>query len=119
LGQTKTFKHFTVRLTHIQRDEFWYGVKAKVCVRSLPAGSHGGKTRVGWGPWSLSTDHGTVPLTVAQEGVSPFEPVFPEAVRLRKGDCVSGWLPFALPEDVSVTKVNYRNSLGNKIAWAV
>lgn len=119
LGQTKKFKHFTVRLTHVQRDEFWYGVKAKVCVRSLPAGSHGGKTRVSWDPWSLSTDHGTIPLAVAQEGLSPFDPVFPESSRRRKGQCVSGWLPFAAHDDVSVSKVRYRNPLGDKIAWAV
>ncbi len=119
LGQTKTFTYFTVRVTHVQAEEFWFGVKAKVCVRKLPPGSTGHKTTVGWAPWSLSTDHGTIPMKVAQEGTSPWNTVFPESVRLRKGECASGWLPFAAHDDVRVYKVKYHNALGNKIAWIV
>ena len=119
LGQTKTFKYFTVRVTHVQAEEFWFGVRAKVCVRRLPPGSTGHKTRVSWDPWSLSTDHGTIPMAIAQEGTSPWSNVFPESIRLRKGECVSGWLPFAAHDDVAVSKVKYHNTLGNKIAWIV
>ena len=119
LGQTKTFKYFTVRVTHVQAEEFWFGVKAKVCVRKLPPGSPGHKTRVSWDPWSLSTDHGTIPMAIAQEGTSPWSDVFAESIRLRRGECTSGWLPFAAHDDVAVAKVKYRNSLGNTIAWVI
>ena len=119
LGQTKKFTYFTVRLTRVDRDDYWFGAKAKVCVRKLPPGSHGGKTTVSWAPWSLSTDHGTIPLAIAQEGVSPWATIFPESKRLRKGQCASGWLPFAAASDVHVSKINYKNSLGNKISWVI
>ena len=58
-------------------------------------------------------------MAIAQEGTSPWSDVFPESIRLRKGECVSGWLPFAAHDDVVVSKVKYHNSLGNKIAWII
>lgn len=119
LGQTKTFKHFTVRVTHVASDPYWFGAKAKICVRSLPPGSHGGKTTVSCDPWSISTDQGVIPMTIAQEGSSPWMKIFPEMTRLRPGECASGWLPFAAHDDVEVHSIRYRNSLGNKITWVV
>jgi hypothetical protein len=115
IGKAKSFKQVKVLVSKVRRDEFWYGVKIKTCVASLPADKK--SIHVGWDQWSLSTDQGAIPMAIAQEGVSPWSPVYPEAKRLKKGECIAAWLPFAAHDDVRVRKINYRSSTGDKVSW--
>ena len=54
-----------------------------------------------------------------QEGVSPWDPVYPYSKRLKQGQCASGWLPFAVPKGTRVDRVNYRNSFDDRVSWTM
>jgi hypothetical protein len=114
LGSTATFSHFTVRVSAVELTKYWVGVRATTCVRSVP---HGRRTvRVSWDPWSLTTSRGSVPLRITQEGSSSWRTIYPPETRLAKGQCVTGWLPFARTGG-EVQSVSYANSLGDRSSW--
>ena len=116
LGQTATYKHFEVTVGNVIRTEADNTlVFASVCVRRLPPGSTGGKTRVSWDPWRLITTRGTYRPEVHDASHPPYG-MFPVSKRVRRGDCVGWWLPFATAKG-AVTKITYANSLGNKATW--
>ena len=59
-----------------------------------------------------------MPLAIVQEGTSPWRRIYPEETRLAKGQCVTGWLPFARTA-VEVRSVRYANSLGDQASWRI
>jgi hypothetical protein len=114
LGSTATFQHFTVRVSAVEMTNYWIGVRATTCVRSVP---YGRKTvRISSDPWSLTTSPGNVSLTITQKGSSPWRRIYPEETRLAKGQCVTGWLPFDRTRR-EVRSVRYSNSLGDQASW--
>ena len=58
----------------MEPEYYGYLIKLKVCVNHLPPGSTGGKTRISWDPWTISTNHGTRHPSVQED---PPVPTFP------------------------------------------
>ena len=77
LGWTATFPHFNVTVGNVVYSPA-HGtlVYTLVCVRSLPPGSTGGRTRISWDPWRLTTTSGTVAPRV-YDASHPPEGMFP------------------------------------------
>ena len=113
-----SFTHFTVDAGPVVYSPA-HGtiVYSTVCVRSLPPGSTGGKTRISWDPWRVSTAKGTVAPAVFDASHPP-QPMFPKSASYRVGECASGWVPYATAKG-AVTKVSYANSLGNQVSWSM
>lgn len=116
LGWTATFPHFNVTVGNVVYSPA-HGTLAYtvVCVRSLPPGSTGGRTRISWDPWRLTTTSGTVAPRV-YDASHPPEGMFRAAGYYRPGDCAGGWIPYA-DASGAVTKISYSNSLGNQATW--
>lgn len=120
LGSTATFGSFTVRVTKTRQDDAGFWAYAKVCVRKLPGGSTGGRTRISWDPWvaTAGTHFGYVPWVFDASHTAT--PLFPQSQRYRTGQCAQGWLPFEdTRASVRVDRVRYRNSLGDQAFWTV
>ena len=78
-GTAATFTHFRVTVGNIVRTPSQgLLVHASVCVRSLPPGSTGGKTRISWQPWTLVTNTGTFRPHL-YDGSHPPRPLFAES----------------------------------------
>lgn len=117
IGSVATFDHFTVRVTAVDLREDWMGVRARICVRSVPKGSR--TVRVSWDPWSLATARGVVRPMLDHVGDSVWSPRrYPIQTRLAKGQCRAGWLPFLRPR-TEVQTIRYRNSLGDQASWRI
>ena len=120
LGVTRSFARFTLRVhqTAVDPDGYWAGARATVCVVSdagYPAGVPVDQT-----PWTLSTDRGVFTTMIMQEGAPQFGTEFPWSTKLHAGQCVTGWIGFALigyGEGIQLRQVSYRNSLGNAASW--
>lgn len=120
LGSTATFGSFTVRVTTARQDDAGFRAYATVCVRSLPKGSTGGRTRISWDPWlaTAGTHFGYVPWVY--DASHTVTPLFPQSRRYKKGQCARGWLPFEdVDTSVPIDRLRYRNSLGNQAFWTV
>lgn len=120
LGATRTFPRFKVRVLATAKDSegWWAGARVRVCVTSstgYPTGVPVNQT-----PWTLSTNRGVFTTMIMQEGAPNFGPDFPWSTRLKKGQCATGWVAFALVgygEGLQLKRVNYRNSFGNAASW--
>ncbi len=117
VGQTKSFAHLKVTVTRVDRtsDSYFFGAKVKVCVTSLPAGRS--SIRLSWDAWSIN---GGIRPGGLEEGTDPWAGAnAPLAGSYRVGGCLKGWLPFGIAGTTRVTRVNYANSLGNRVSWKV
>ncbi|HEY5822283.1 MAG TPA: hypothetical protein VIT20_09930 [Propionibacteriaceae bacterium] len=117
VGQTKTFSHLKVTVSKVDRrsDSYFFGAKIKVCVTSLPKGQS--SMRLSWEPWTLN---GGVQPGMFEEGQDPWASSnAPTEGYYKVGQCMSGWLPFAVDGTKKVTKISYANALGNTTSWQV
>lgn len=96
IGWSKySFQHFSVRVGDvIYSPAHGTLVYTVVCVRSLPPGSVGGKTRISWDPWRITTTHGSYAPKV-YDASHPPEGMFKKSGYYRRGDCAGGWIPYA------------------------
>ncbi len=122
LGTTKSFAHLKVSASAVkdQSGAFWYGAKVKVCATSLPAGAT--SIRVSTQAWTMSTNRGLLTQVITQEGVPTFRPEYPQAVRLKVGECAAGWVAFPMTyytSGVHATQVNYHDTAGRRVSFAV
>lgn len=118
LSWTATFPHFSVTVGDVVNDPAQGRlVYTVVCVRSLPAGSTGGGTRISWDPWTMTTTSGTVHPGVYDASHLPAQ-MFPRSATYRVGDCAGGWLPYATASGATTT-ITYANSLGDRAVWTV
>jgi hypothetical protein len=118
LGSTATFTYFTVKVTDTRTDDRGFRAYAKVCVRKLPPGSTGGKTRISWDPWAANAGvhFGYAPWVF--DASHTWANLFPQSKKYAKGQCAQGWVPFEnVDSSLSVDRVAYRNSLGNQAFW--
>lgn len=116
LGQTATFTYVKVTVGNvIHTDSDGLLVMATVCVVKLPPGSTGGKTRISWDAWRLTTTKGTVKPHVHDASHPPYA-MFPRSKRVKKGDCAGWWLPFSTAQG-AVTTIAYASSRGDKATW--
>lgn len=117
VGQTATFSHLKVKVSSTSRtaDSYFFGAKISVCVTSLPAGTS--RLRLSWDPWRVN---GTYRPGEFDEGQDPWDGHHARSDgSYRVGQCLKGWLPFAVRGTTNVTKISYANSLGNKVDFAV
>ena len=117
VGKTATFKYLTVSVLTTDRrsDSYFFGAKIKVCVTSLPKGTT--SMRLSWDPWRIN---GKIRPGGFEVGEDPWSGRnAPTEGQFRIGQCLKGWLPFAVGGTTPVTKINYSNSLGNKVSWTV
>jgi hypothetical protein len=119
LGSTATFTHFrvTVQGTVMDPEHHGYMVKLRVCVRSLPPGSTGGRTRISRDPWTVTAGGRTHWPSVQENSADTFPRPNRTEGRFRVGECATGWLPFWSVASAPVTSINYANSLGNRARW--
>jgi hypothetical protein len=119
LGSTATFTHFsvTVQGTVMDPEHHGYMVKLRVCVRSLPPGSTGGRTRISRDPWTVSAGGRTHRPSAQENPPDTFPRPYRTEGRFRVGECATGWLPFWSVAGAKVTSINYANSLGNRARW--
>ena len=121
INQTATFPYFAVTVQDAATTPEYDGylVKLRVCVRRLPPGSTGGRTRISWDPWTVTVGGRTHRPSAHQ--VLPrnaFPGSYATQGRFRVGECAAGWLPFrSVKAGDQVTSVNYANSLGNRARW--
>ncbi|HYP44738.1 MAG TPA: hypothetical protein VEQ66_06035 [Propionibacteriaceae bacterium] len=118
LGSTATFGHFTVKVTQTRQDERGFRAYATTCVRSLPPGSTGGKTRLSWGPFvaHAGTHFAFAPLV--HDASHTWDDLYRQDGRYRVGQCVQGWVPFeGVDQSLPVDRLTYRNSLGDVAFW--
>lgn len=116
LGSTATFTYFTVKVTETRTDARGFRAWAKVCVRKLPPGSTGGKTRISWDPWVANEGVHFAYAPYVFDGSHTWAGVFPKNKKYAKGKCAQGWVPFE-EVDADIDRVAYRNSLGNTAFW--
>lgn len=112
---TAKFKYFSVTVTQLKDDEDDFpSAKAKVCVRALPPGSTGGKTRISLEPWAINGDTGKDKAWPGADSTT-----FPTAKRYKKGQCAAGWITFNSIDYTAsdVGQIIYYNSLGNRAVW--
>lgn len=117
VGQTATFSHLKVKVSSTSRkaDSYFFGAKISVCVTSLPAGTT--SLRLSWNPWRVN---GTYRPGEFDEGQDPWGGHHARTDGYyRVGQCLKGWLPFAVRGTTNVTKISYANSLGNKVNFSV
>jgi hypothetical protein len=120
IGRTATFRHLKVTLTQSDRtsDSYFYGAKVKVCVTSLPKGAK--NLRLSWDPWTITAGRRTVRPGNFEEGTDPWAKTHaPQSKTYKVGQCMTGFVPFAVGGTDKVTKVGYANSLGNQASWKV
>lgn len=121
LGTTRSYAHLTVKVTKTMVDEYWAGAYVRTCVTSRPAGVRG-SVLLTQRPWTITTNHGVITTLIMQEGAADFPGrEYPWRTRVSPGTCVQGWVYFPLayyPEQISITRVNYHNNLGNQASWA-
>ena len=118
LGTTATFRHFTVKVTATSQDARGFRAYVKTCVRSLPPGSTGGRTRLSWDPFAAhaGTHFGFAPYVY--DGSHTWPNLYPKSGRYRVGQCAQGWVPFeGVHEDLPIDRLTYRNALGNVAFW--
>jgi hypothetical protein len=118
LGSTATFRHFTVKVTATSQDASGFRAYVKTCVRSLPPGSSGGRTRLSWDPFAAhaGTHFGFAPYVYDASHTWPN--LYPKSGRYRVGQCAQGWVPFeGVDEDLPIDRLTYRNALGNVAFW--
>ena len=117
LGTAATFGHFRVTVGNLVRTPSQGQlVYASVCVRSLPAGSVGGKTRISWDPWRVVTSSGTYRARL-YDGSHPPATMFPRSGRYAEGDCAFGYLPFSTATG-TITGVRYHNGVEDAAVWS-
>jgi len=121
IGTSAAFPHFavTVQDTAMNPEYHGYLVKLRVCVRSLPPGSTGGRTRISWDPWTVTAGGRTHrPSGLEDPPPDMFPRPYASEGRFRVGDCGMGWLPFrSVKAGQQASSVNYRNSLGDHARW--
>lgn len=118
LGTAATFPHFRVTVGNtVWTQAHGLLVYAQVCVRSLPPGSPGGKTRISWTPWTVVTTKGSYPAHL-YDGSHPPENMFPSDRRYAKGDCGFGFVPFSTATG-TLTGVRYHNGVGDSANWSL
>src|SRR3982751_3634271 len=94
----------------------WGGADVQVCVQHSAIFD----VSISRGPWVLLTRDGkTVPASVTDDPAFP-QPTYPaDHRRLHPGDCVRGWVVFALPDNERAVAVQYAPSGAQPINWAV
>ncbi len=113
-----SFTHFSVRVGDvIYSPAHGTLVYTLICVRSLPAGSVGGKTRISWDPWRVTTTKGSYAPKV-YDASHPPDQMLASSGYYRPGECAGGWIPYATAQG-AVTKISYSNSLGNQATWSM
>ena len=79
--------------------------KVMMCVRSGTAATGGGKVRIARSGWVLGLGNGAVsPMSAGGRS-----PAFPETALLDAGQCVSGYLTFALPVGAKFLSLYYND----------
>lgn len=79
------------------------GVDAQVCVGELPEGT----SQVTWAPWSLIGPQNARYSELEPAGGMDMSPIYPEVTRVASGDCVRGWITFAVPIDTEISGIRY------------
>ena len=105
--------------SQLPEDQKWWGAKVKSCVKNVPDGESG--VSFSWLPWSITgNDGGTYPASDGTWGDFP-RPAYPFAGerQYRNGQCVNGWIMFALNADVKPATVEYGNNVGEVFSWEV
>jgi hypothetical protein len=94
----------------------WVGADVQVCVQHSAIFD----VSISRGPWVLLSREGhTVPATLTDEAGFP-QPVYPaDHRRLHPGDCVRGWVLFAVPANERGAAVQYAPSGAQPINWGV
>ena len=112
------FEHFTVAISRIDVDGARaVRVTAKVCVRSLPPNPQGNRTRISWDPWRIDTVNHTI-RAQQSAGLTSTKGMFPADRTYKKGQCASGWIPFAVSA-ADVASISYTNGIGDEASWRV
>jgi hypothetical protein len=120
LGAKATFTYFSVQVTDARTDDRGFRAYAKVCVRKLPPGSTGGKTRISRDPWVANAGLHFAYAPYVYDASHTWAHLFPQTGRYAKGQCAQGWLPFeGVDSSLTIDRVAYRNSLGNQAFWTV
>jgi hypothetical protein len=94
----------------------WGGADVQVCV----PGNAIFDVSVSRGPWLLLSREGhTITASLATDGGLP-QPAYPtDHRRLRAGECVRGWIGFAVPPADHPVAVQYAPSGAQPINWAI
>lgn len=105
--------------SQLPANQKWWGAKVKSCVRDVPEGESG--VSFSWFPWSITgSAGGTYPASDSTWGDFP-RPAYPFGGEreYRNGQCVNGWIMFALNADEEPATVEYGNSVGEVFTWKV
>jgi hypothetical protein len=94
----------------------WAGAEVQVCVQHSAIFD----VSISRGPWVLLSREGrTVPATPTDDAEFP-QPAYPtDHRRLHPGDCVRGWVVFALPANEKPAAVQYAPAGAQPINWGV
>jgi hypothetical protein len=94
----------------------WSGADVQVCVQQSAIFD----VSVSRGPWQLLTGDGhTVSPTLQVDGRFPQPPYPTDHRRLHPGDCVRGWIVFALTPGARAAAVQYAPSGAAPVSWQV
>lgn len=109
----------TSEYSQLPSDQKWWAVKVHSCVKDVADAQEGvGFT---WGPWSITgKDGGTYPASDSTWSDFP-RPEYPFAgdrVYL-PGQCVQGWMMFALDAKTKPLTIDYGNTAGEVASWRV
>lgn len=90
----------------------WWSVLVQGCAKS-------DEIMVSWSPWSIQGDDGgTYPASDSTWSDFP-RPQYPVMSPLPNGKCAKGWIMVALNAGVNPQTVEYANSNGEALTWAV
>ncbi len=94
----------------------WAGADVQVCVQRTVIFD----VSISRGPWQLMTADGrTVPATLTADARFP-QPAYPtDHRRLHPGDCVRGWIAFAVPAGAQPAAVQYAPADAAPVGWTV
>jgi hypothetical protein len=94
----------------------WGGADVQICVQRSAIFD----VTVSRGPWRLlAADGSTFAATLSADGQFP-QPAYPtDHRRLHPGDCVRGWLAFAVPANAHPAAVQYAPTGAAPVTWAV
>jgi hypothetical protein len=94
----------------------WGGADVQVCVAPTAIFD----VSVSRGPWQVLTADGrTVPATLTIDPGFPQPPYPTDHRRMRQGDCVRGWIGFAVPADARAVAVRYAPTGAQPVSWTL
>lgn len=105
--------------SQLPSDQQWWAVKAKSCVKKLEEGQDG--VSFSWSPWSITgKDGGTYPASDSTWSDFP-RPEYPFGGdrSYLVGQCVQGWIMFALDASTKPATIDYGNPAGEVASWRV